>query len=104
MPKPLFSEEARHDLKSIQNYIADERESPQTALKVIECILARIEKLIDFPNTGTLLAPKVNFPTNYRYVRASGYLAFYRHKNDQILIDRVIHEKRDYIAILFPEE
>jgi len=104
MPRPVLSAEARRDLKGIQDYIANEQESPQAALKVIETILARIEDLIGFPDTGTLLSPKVSFPTNYRYARAAGYLIFYRHENDLIFIDRVIHGKRDYLAILFPQE
>ena len=103
MPKPvLLSAEAKRDIKSIQDYIAEEKESPQIALKVIEKILDRIERLISFPDTGTLLSPKVNFETNYRYARAEGYLIFYRHEKDQIFIDRIIHGKRDYITILFP--
>jgi plasmid stabilization system protein ParE len=58
--KLAFSAEARRDLKSIQDYIADE------------------------------------------YVRAANYLIFYRHENAQIFVDRIIHNKRNYIAILFP--
>ena len=103
MTEIVFSSEARHDLKDIQEYISNEKESPQAALKVIEDIIDRIERLISFPDTGTLLSPKLNFPTNYRYVRAASYLAFYRHENSVVYIDRIIHEKRDYIAILFPE-
>ena len=101
--KPSLSAEARHDLKIIQDYISDEKESPLTALKVIENILDKIEGLIRLPNSGTLLASKVSFPTNYRFKRASGYLIFYRYENNQIFVDRIIHEKRDYIVILFPE-
>ena len=100
---PSISSEARRDLKSIQNYISEEKESPLTALKVIENILDKIEELIRLPNSGTLLAGKVNFPTNYRFKRASGYLIFYRYENSRIFVDRIIHEKRDYVAILFPE-
>jgi len=95
--------EARRDLKNIQDYISKEKESPKTALKVIEKILDRIEKLLIFPDTGTLLSPKVNFQTNYRYARAASYLIFYRHENNQIFVDRIIHSKRDYITILFSE-
>ena len=98
-----LSAEARRDLKGIQDYITDEQESPLTAVKVIDMILDRIEDLLTFPNTGTLLFPKVNFPTNYRYARAAGYLIFYRYENNKIFVDRIIHGKRDYIAILFPE-
>ena len=102
MLEPVLSSEARRDLKIIQDYIADEQESPQAALKVIEAILDRIERLLEFPDTGTLLSPKVDFPTNYRYARAAGYLIFYHHENNKIFVDRIIHEKRDYITILFP--
>ena len=101
MLKPLLSAEARRDLKDIQDYISDEQESPITAVRVIEKILDRIEDLLAFPDTGTLLYPKVNFPTNYRYVRAAGYLIFYRHEDNKIFVDRIIH--RDYISILFPD-
>jgi len=101
--KPLLSAEAIRDLKSIQDYISDEQERPLTAVKVIEKILDRIENLLSFPDTGTLLSPKVNFQTNYRYAKAAGYLIFYRHENNHIFVDRIIHGKRDYIAVLFPE-
>ena len=97
-----LSAEARRDLKSIQDYLAVEKESPLTALKVIEKILDRIESLLNLPDSGTLLSPKVDFSTTYRYVKASGYLIFYRHENNQILVDRIIHGKRNYITILFP--
>ena len=101
-PKLNFSSEARQDLKSIQNYIAEEKESPKTALSVVVKILNRIEVLQGLPNSGTLLFPKLNFPSNYRYVRALSYLIFYRYENNEIFIDRIIHGKRNYIAILFP--
>ena len=100
--KLSLSAEARRDLKDIQDYITDEQESPLTAVKVVEKILDRIEDLLNFPNTGTLLYPKVNFPTNYRYARAAGYLIFYRYEQNQIFVDRIIHGKRDYITVLFP--
>jgi len=104
MHKPVLSAEARRDIKGIQDYITYEQENPQAALKAVEKILDRIEDLLRFPNTGTLLSPKVNFETNYRYARAAGYLIFYRYENDRIFIDRIIHGKRDYIAILFPPQ
>ena len=103
MLEPVLSSEARRDLKAIQDYITENQESPQTALRVIENILDRIERLLSFPDTGTLLFSKVNFPTNYRYAKAAGYLIFYRHEKNTIFIDRIIHGKRNYISILFPE-
>jgi len=100
---PSLSAEARQDLRNIQKYLSEEKESPITALKVIEKILDKIEGLVEFPNSGTLLSPKVKFPTNYRYKREKGYLIFYRYEKKQIFVDRIIHEKRNYIIILFPE-
>ena len=104
MLRIVLSAEARRDLKGIQDYIANEQESPRSALMVVEKILDRMENLLSFPDSGTLLSPQVNFPTNYRYARAAGYLIFYRHENDQILVDRIIHGRRNYIAVLFPED
>jgi len=101
--QPRISTEARQDIRGIQKYIGEEKESPLTALKVIEKILNKIESLSKLPNSGTLLSPKVKFPTNYRYKRETGYLIFYRYENNQIFVDRIIHEKRDYITVLFPE-
>jgi plasmid stabilization system protein ParE len=97
-----LSAEARRDLRNIHDYIADEKESPQTALKVIEKILDRIEDILRLPDSGTLLSAQVNFPTTYRYVRAAGYLIFYRREDNQIFVDKIIHGKRNYITILFP--
>jgi len=102
--KPSLSPEARQDLKNIQDYIADEKESPMTALKTIEKILNIIEDLLRLPNSGTLLSPKVDFQTNYRYKRAAGYMIFYRYEKNQIFVDRIIHGKKDYIAVLFPKK
>jgi plasmid stabilization system protein ParE len=101
--KLVFSGEARQDLRNIQEFISLEQESPQIALKVINKILDRIERLLNFPDTGTLLSPKINFPTNYRYASAVGYLIFYRNENNHIFVDRIIHCKRDYAAVLFPD-
>ena len=98
-----LSAQARRDLKGIQDYISDDQESPLSAIKVIDKILDRIEDLLLFPDTGTLLYPKVDFPTNYRYARAAGYLIFYRHEKSHIFVDRIIHGKRDYITVLFPD-
>jgi plasmid stabilization system protein ParE len=55
MPKVVISAEAKRDFKSIQAYIGEDQESPQTALRVIEIILSKIENLMQFPETGTLL-------------------------------------------------
>ena len=101
--KPVISAEARRDLKEIQSYIAEDKESPQTAVRVIEKILDRIETLLSFPDSGTQLSPKVDFPTNYRYLREAGYHIFYRHEDNKIFVDRVIHGKRNYLVILFPK-
>jgi len=98
-----ISAEARRDLKNIREYISVEQESPLTAVKVIESIIDRMEDLLEFPDTGSLLSPKVDFPTNYRYAKTASYLIFYRHEDNHIFVDRIIHAKRNYISVLFPE-
>ena len=100
----VLSTEAKRDIQGIRDYITEEQGNAQTALDVMRKILGRIESLSDFPDSGALLSPKVNFRTNYRYISVAGYLVFYRHENNRVFVDRVLHGKRDYITNLFPLE
>lgn len=102
MPSLHISAEAKRDIKGIFTYIGEEQKSPETAKNVVNKIMDKIENLMQFPDTGTLLAPKVMFETNIRYVKAAHFLIFYRHEGDCIFIDRIIYGKRDYIRILSP--
>lgn len=102
MPRILFSAEAKRDLQNIRTYLSEDQECPMTARHVLGNILESIEGLSSQPLKGDSLAPNVGFETNYRYIRASGYLVFYRCEVDHIYIDRVLYGIRDYINVLYP--
>jgi plasmid stabilization system protein ParE len=37
----------------------------------------------------------------YRFLACGNYLAFYRQQDNDVLIDRILYGRRDYLAILF---
>jgi len=96
----FMSEEAVSDLEQIGDYIARHFKSPKTAHSTIRKIKERISKLEDFPLTGTPLSAIVATKTDYRFLGCGSYLAFYRPKNGDVLIDRILHGRQDYISIL----
>jgi plasmid stabilization system protein ParE len=98
----VFSPNAKQDLKDIQKYIREEPERPQTALNVVSKILDKAETLIQFPESGTPLASRVGFETNFRFLISGGYLIFYEYEKHRVFVDRIIHSRRDYLKILFP--
>ena len=100
MANIVMSEEAVKDLKKIGDYIAQQHKAPKTALNSIRKIKARISELEEFPLLGKPLSAVVAVDTDYRFLGCGSYLAFYRLQNDNVLIDRILHGRQDYISIL----
>jgi len=46
------------------------------------------------------LSAIVAFDTDYRFICSGNYVAFYRFEGDNVLIDRILHGRQDYISIL----
>jgi len=102
-----MSKEAIRDLEQIGDYIAHQFKSPKSALNTIRKIQERISQLEDFPLIGTPLSAIVATKTDYRFLGCGSYLAFYRSQNDDVLIDRILHARQDYVSVLlgdFSEE
>jgi len=68
MNKLLVSPEARRDLEEIKTYISEELENPVAAVNVVSRIIKSLKNLKDMPGIGSLLAAKVSFETNYRFL------------------------------------
>jgi len=100
MANIFMSEEAIQDLEQIGDYIAHQFKSPKSAHNIILKIKERIEKLEDFPLIGTPLSAIVASYTDYRFLGCGSYLAFYRHINGDVFIDRILNGRQDYISIL----
>ena len=103
MARIVMSEEAVRDLEQIGDYIAQYHKSPKTALSTIRKIKTRISELEVFPLIGTPLSAVVAVATDYRFLGCGSYLAFYRLQNGNVLIDRILHGRQDYISILLKD-
>ena len=91
------------DLEEIGDYISREYMNPSAALRTVNAIQDTIDNLSAFPLMGASLSSIADTTTDYRYLVCGDYLAFYRTDESIVSIDRILHGKRDYLAILFPE-
>ncbi|MCL2171954.1 MAG: type II toxin-antitoxin system RelE/ParE family toxin [Defluviitaleaceae bacterium] len=96
----VMSKEAENDLEQIGDYIARHHGNPAAAFSVIQKLRARIDRLIDFPYSGTPLSAYAEVKTDYRIIGSGNYLAFYHVQGDFVFVDRVLHSRRDYIDAL----
>jgi len=101
MVKLRISPEAQSDLHGLKEYITTELENPTAAVKIVAKIMKAIRGLTDFPASGVPLSSIVDIPNDYRFLVCGNYLVFYRYKDGNISIMRVIYDRRDYIKILF---
>jgi len=99
----LYTPEAEDDLAGINEYIAEQLESPVAAVNTVAKITKRIRKLELFPEIGTQLSSVINIVTDYRFLVCANYLVFYRIDGDDVYIIRVLYGRRDYCKILFGE-
>ena len=59
--------------------------------------------LEQFPESGTpILIP--GSPVAYRYLVCGSYMAFYHIRNQEVIVDRVLYGRRDYLSILFGDQ
>lgn len=59
--------------------------------------------LEQFPESGTsILIP--GSPVGYRYLVCGSYLAFYHVHNEEVMVDRILYGRRDYLPSLFGGE
>ena len=58
-------------------------------------------KLADFPLIGAPLSSIYEIDSDYRFLVCGNYLAFYRPQESEVLIDRILYGRRDYLVILF---
>jgi toxin ParE1/3/4 len=101
MYKLYYSQEAQNDLDEIGEYINDELQNSLAVQKTVTNILDTIEKLQKFPQIGAPLSLITGIEDNYRHLVCGNYIVFYRVENTDVLVDRILNSKRDYLRILF---
>lgn len=91
------------DLDGIADYIANTLCAPQAAEKLIGKILHRIQRLADFPFSGTMLddtSAELTFA--YRWLKVDNYMIFYTvdETAQAVTVMRVLYDASDYLSIL----
>lgn len=81
----------------MKEYIAEENE--EMAVKTIQEIYARIEKIQQFPYMGSDLAKRVSFRTDYKYVICGNYVVLYKIGKEYVEIYRVVNRYQDITKI-----
>jgi toxin ParE1/3/4 len=84
---------AKRDLRKIHEYIAED--SKYYAKRVTDDIIAKTEKLNDFPEIGRMVAELQE--TNIRELIIYSYRLLYEIKPQKIEILAIIHGKRDFL-------
>ena len=84
---------AEQDLDEIWSYVAEDA-SPTTADQLIDAIIDRFELLAEHPRMGRA---RPEFGPGVRSFTAENYIVYYRHEDD-VLIARILHGRRDQAA------
>jgi addiction module RelE/StbE family toxin len=102
----LYSPAAKEDLREIAAYIGVDLSSPPIATSIVSRITQSIRNLETFPCFGTPLSAIISMETNYRFLASGNYVVFYRYEKteDTCYIIRILHGRRDTLALLLGED
>ena len=89
---------AEHDLVEIVAWL--ERERPAAAGKVVDALLEGIEGLADVAATGASPHDEILRARGFRFVVVRSWLVFFRIRGAQVRVMRILHGKRDWLALL----
>ena len=98
-----YSPESRRDLDDIWDYIVSELQNRSAAERVIDRIMDAVDQLKNFAETGTPLSSVADVGTDYRFLVSGKYMVFYRVRNSDVYIDRVLYGRSDYMSVLFKD-
>ena len=90
-----WSVPAKNDLKQIHDYIA--KDSKYYAQNVVQEIVAKSEKLTDFPQIGRVV-PEIS-DQNLRELIVYSYRLIYEISESGIEIIAIIHGRRDFNSV-----
>ncbi len=99
-----YTNEAVEDLQNIKEYISVELDNPQSAQRIVDDIVHRIDGLTDFPEIGAPLNSRTAEESDYRYLVCGNYNVFYRVEDQTVRIVRVLNARRNFMAILFGKD
>lgn len=91
---------AWEDLKQIQDYYSIQFDL-QTAMKVSDRILSTIERLEDFPDSGSMTPDPWLNEQGYRMVISKKHVAIYRKIGDTIFIYHIANTQTIYTKLFY---
>lgn len=98
MYKVIRTDKAEDQLRDIIYYIADDSASIDTALKYLDKIEESINRLKEFPNSGTIPRYSILKKQGYRVVIAEKHLIFYKVNEEKktVIIYAIVDGRREY--------
>ena len=98
-----MSATAKADLQETRRYISSVLSNPSASKQTMKRITSYLHTLEQFPKAGTsVLIP--GSPAAYRYLVCGRYMVFYHIHIEEVMVDRILYGRRDYLSILFGEE
>jgi plasmid stabilization system protein ParE len=99
-----LSRPAEIDFDSILLYL--EQYNYKTALEWAEAFHARISQLESFPLMGQLVDSNYlrSSQDGLRFLSFDSYVLFHYVQNDEVLVSRILHKKRDLVGLLMTYE
>lgn len=95
-----YSPVALRDLDRVFAEVYEASKSEDTATQYVIDLMDHVSEKREFPKSGSPLYYEGGF-TGYYFVVFKAYMAFYRVREDAILVDRVVYGKSDYIRVIF---
>lgn len=100
--KIRFNPLASTDLQEIREYLMED--NPGAAVRIVQDIITKIETLADFPELGSPLTLRIRQKSRYRYLVCGQYLTFYIYRDGIVSIQRILHCKRNFKALLLDDD
>ncbi len=98
MYKILRTDKSEDQLRDIIYYIADDSGSIDIALKYLDKIEESINRLKEFPNSGSIPRYSILKKQGYRVVIVEKHLLFYKvsEKNKTVIVYAIVDGRREY--------
>lgn len=95
-----YSKESKQDLIGIKQYIKYNLQEPEIAKKLISKIRKEINSLKDNPEVYAIIDDDIIKKLEIRKLIVDNYIVFYRIKDNNIQIVRVMYGRRNWINLL----
>ena len=102
----FLADQAKQDLRGIQDYILVNFYSQQAADGKVDLLLSALETLELFPEACPLVSSRgygemTNDGKPYRYMPIENYLAFYYIEKHTEYVARILSAKQDWVKIFY---